>query len=311
MRVPIFFKMRSLAAAAIVLAALFIWQAPASAQTRIVAIVNGTPITSTAVAEQKAFVRLTQKKQMTDKDALAVLVDQTLVQQEAKRRTVTVSDSDVDQRFNGLAAGNKMTPDQLGQGLAQAGTSARTFKENIRAQLIQRRLVNFRIRASSGVAEKDIAAQITERKQKGDAANDVYTLQQILFVTPANPPPAVVAQRKKEAETLRTRIQSCDQGAEFAKSLRDVAVKEKITRQSSQMSDAFRQKVQALKIGQATPPDLSSVGVEIVMICSKQSVQDDTALRQEITNELAGEASKGETDKMMAELRQKALIEYR
>jgi len=297
--------------AALALAAALLSAPPAFAQMTIAALVNGSPITSTEVSERRAFVRLTQKKEISPKQALENLIDDVLVQQEARRRQLPISEAEVDQRFAALATNTKLSPEQLTAALSQAGASARTFKASIRTQILQRKLIAFRLRTTSGVNEKDVALQLTERKQQGQATNHRYQLQQIIFVVPAGSGAGVVAQRRQEAEGLRTRIQDCAQGAAFAKGLRDVAVKEPITRVTSQLGTAFREEVQTTKVGRATKPELKDVGVEIVMICEKVEIEDDTALRQQIQAELIGEAGKGESDKFIAELRQKALIQYK
>ncbi|MGQ4273355.1 SurA N-terminal domain-containing protein [Terrihabitans sp. B22-R8] len=283
----------------------------AHAQTRIKALVNQTPITTTEISERQAFVKITQRKNVSAKEALETLIDEQLIQQEAKRRGLTISDGDVDERFNAIAGNMKLSSAQLGQALSQAGASSRTFKENIRTQLIQRKLIPALIKAKSGVSEKDIAAQMMERKQSGQAQSFRYVLQQIVFVVPQGSSQAYTAQRRNQAEAFRKQVSSCDQAVASARQIRDVAAKPRVIRMSAQLPGNLRDEMAKLSPGKTMPVTPGSSGLEFVVVCEKKDAPDDTALRQEIQNELAGEQSKGESEKFVSDLRRKALIQYR
>lgn len=298
------------AVAALAVAAALTAAQPALAQTRIAAVVNGTPITSTQANERRAFIKITQRKDITARAALDLLIDEELIKQEAKKRSVNVSDSEVEQRFTAIAGNMKLSTDQLGQALAQSGASSRTFKDNIRSQLVQRKLVTARLR-TTGVAEKDIAAQMLERKQKGEDKSYRFVLQQIVFVVPQGSGAPVVARRQAEAEGLRKRVTGCEQALSAARQIRDVAAKSPTIRMSGQLPATMRETLEKMPVGGTLPSSQNDQGIEFVILCEKKEAPDDNALRSEIQNEIAGELTKPEADKYTAELRKKAVIQYR
>jgi len=298
-------------AVALVLGTGLVSSPAVQAQVSIVAIVNGTPITSTEVSERRAVARLTQKKNLSAKEALDQLIDINLIFAEAQRRNIRIPDSDVNQRYAGIAASAKMSVDQLGKALAQAGASERAFKQEIRYGLLQRRMGGMLTRTATGISEKEIAAGITAKRSEGESQAYRYTMQQVVFVTPSGSKPSFVDQRKREAESLRRRISSCDQAAAIAKELRDVAVKPPVSRLSSQLPASFREQFAAMKVGQSTKPEANELGVEIIVICDKQETIDDTGVRNEVQNELMATQGKQELDKFVADLRKRALIVYR
>jgi peptidyl-prolyl cis-trans isomerase SurA len=298
-------------AAIAVLAGAGLCPAPALAQTSIVALVGNSPITSTEVAERRALIRLTKKTEMTARQALDQLIDQQLLFQEATRRRIVISDADVDQRFNAVATNAKMNVDQLGKALAQSGASVRAFKSDIRAGLLQRRLTGILARTATGVSEKEIAAGLTAKKSEGEVGSYRYTLQQIVFVSSKDATPAQINQRRNEAEGFRRRVQDCTQAAAVAKELRDVAIKPQMMRLSAQLPSAFRDELAALKVGQSTKPEANELGVEVIVICDREDVADDSALRAEVQNQLTLEMGKGEIDKFIADLRKRGLIIYK
>jgi peptidyl-prolyl cis-trans isomerase SurA len=303
--------LRRLLAAAAFAALAGPWHAPAMAQTSIVALVNNIPITSNEVSERRAVVRLVRKKDISTKQALDDLINQQLLFQEAKRRQITIPDSDVDKRFEGVAVNAKLSVDQLGKALDQAGASAYAFKNEIRSGLLQRKLMGMLTRLSTGISEQEIARGITAKKSEGEGLAYRYTMQQIVFVTPKDAKPAQVNQRKNEAESLRRRIQSCEQAVTIAKELRDVATKPPIVRLSAQLPSGFRDQLAGMKVGQSTKADVNELGVEIIVLCDKQETTDDSALRTEVQNELVKEQGQGEVDKFVGDLRKRALIIYK
>jgi len=282
--------------------------APAAAQS-IVATVNGTPILSSDVAERRAFIRLTQKKNMSAREVTDQLIDEVLLVKEAARRGLTVSDAQVDERYNQVAEQVKLSPTQLAQALRQGGASADTFKNNIRSQLIYRKLVRAKS-STSGISEDLVRQEMQARKKEGAQAYD-YKLRQIIFVLPKDAPAGRVSQRMREAQGLRGRIKSCDQASEFAKGLRDVAVKPVVSRTSAQLGDAFSAKLNKLKIGEVLPPERSDDGVSLIVLCSRSQSSDDSALRAEVQSELAAKEATGEAKKFVADLRRQAIINYR
>jgi peptidyl-prolyl cis-trans isomerase SurA len=293
------------------LAAAVLWQASARAQTSIVAIVDGTPITSSEVSERQVVVRLTRKQQISKKEALEQVIDIYVLREEAKRRQISVPESEVDQRFAAVAAGSKMTPEQLDQALLKAGASGRSLKAEIRSGLMQRKLMGMLSRLSTGISEKEIAAGITAKRSEGAGTAYRYTMQQIVFVTDKKASAGQISQRTSEAEALRRRAKSCDEAVAMAKNLRDVAVKPPIVRNSSQLPNAFRDMLAGMKVGQSTKADKTELGVEIIVICEKQETADDSALRSEVQAELTKEQGKADVDKFVADLRRRASVIYR
>jgi peptidyl-prolyl cis-trans isomerase SurA len=283
----------------------------ALAQTSIVALVNNTPITSTEVNERRAVSRLTKKKDPGARAALDELIDQQLLFAEANRRQVKIPESEVDLRYNAIGANAKLSADQLAQALAQAGASPRAFKSEIRAGLLSRRIMGMLARTATGVSEKEIAAGITAKKSEGGTTAYRYNMQQVVFITQKGASPAQVNQRKSEAEGYRRRVTDCTQAVTLAKELRETAVKPQVVRLSAQLPADFRDQLAALKIGQTTKPDPTPQGVEVIVICDKQEVADDSGLRNEVQAQLTQETGKAELDKFIADLRKRALIIYK
>jgi hypothetical protein len=99
-----------------------------------------------------------------------------------------------------------------------------------------------------------------------------YTLRPILFVVQRGDT-AFQAARRKDAEALRARFTARDSGLLFARSMRDVAVREPITKNSSDLVPALRQVLDKTEFGHLTPPETTSQGVELFALCEKKETK--------------------------------------
>ena len=63
--------------------------------------------------------------------------------------------------------------------------------------------------------------------------------------------------------------------------------------------------------GKLTAPERTEAGVEVVAVCSRREVAGQTAVMNEVRQELVSERLQSQAKRYMAELRRAALIEYR
>ena len=97
-----------------------------------------------------------------------------------------------------------------------------------------------------------------------------YTLRPILFVVPRGSPPAAFEARAKEAEALRARFQSCDEGIALARGMRYVAVRAQVVKGSAELPAALRDVLAKTEIGRLTAPETTPQGVEVYAVCGKR-----------------------------------------
>jgi hypothetical protein len=99
-----------------------------------------------------------------------------------------------------------------------------------------------------------------------------YTLRPILLVVQRGDT-AFQEARRKDAEALRSRFTTCDSGLLFARSMRDVAIREPITKNSSDLVPALRQILDKTEVGHLTPPETTSRGIELFALCEKKETK--------------------------------------
>src|SRR5439155_22330121 len=121
----------------------------------------------------------------------------------------------------------------------------------------------------------------------GDVGYD-HTLPPILFVVPRGNA-ALQESRRKDAEALRARFSTCDTGLLFARSLRDVAIREPITKNSSELVPALRQILDKTELGHLTPPETTPQGIELFALCEKKETKAETPEKRQAREKIFGE----------------------
>jgi peptidyl-prolyl cis-trans isomerase SurA len=305
----IYFTLRHAAAAALVVGLLAGLPAPASAQ--IVLMVNGDPITAFDIEQRAKFLQLSTHKTPARQDVINELIDDRLKIQVGKKYGIDLPASEIDNAFANIGRRMRQTPEQFAKQLEGAGIHPSVLKARLRADLTWNQIVRGRYSSSLTVGEKDVRAALEARKGSEEDFGYDYALRPILFVVPRGASESVIEARKKEAEALRTRFYGCEQGISFARSLRDVVVRETVYRNSADLSPQLRQVLDQIEIGKLTPPEVTSGGVELFALCRKERTTSDTPGKKEIRDELFQAKFQEQSKRFLAELRRQAMIEYK
>lgn len=280
-------------------------------QSEVAAVVNRQPITSTDVAHRVAFLRL-QHQKPDQKVAREQLVDEMLKRQEIARVKMSVSTDDVDKAFERFAAGNKISPAQLTQILDHAGVGVEHFKAYIAVQMSWPRLVQARYGGGRGkMTSQELVTRMLENKQK--PVTTEYTLQQIIFVVPANKRNAILAKRKAQAAASRSKFPGCAESRTFAATMLDVSVRDLGRVLQPELPENWKPLIEKAK-GNTTEPLVTDRGVEFLAICDQKQVNDDVAAEAVFRAEDLTKAEKTGQDpndkKYLDDLRSKAQIEF-
>src|SRR5439155_7470538 len=152
----------------------------------------------------------------------------------------------------------------------------------IKAEMVWTSLVRGRFKESLQVGEKDVNEKAQEAGDKTEAEAFEYKMQPIVLLLPHGSPPAAVESRRKEAEALRERVQSCDEANSFFKSMRDAAIKDTVTRTSADIPGPLREVLDKTPIGHLTAPEVTRQGVEMVALCGRKPTAIDSPKKKEI-----------------------------
>ena len=282
-----------------------------AAASTVVAVVNGTPITSGDVARRVNFLRLQRAKGNLQSMAKTQLVDEAIERMGVLAMQTSVSTDEVDAAYARFAANNKLDTEKLGKILDQAGVGVDHFKSFIAISMSWPRAVQARYGGGEKLTPGEIGARIAASGANRPKVNE-YILKDIIFVVPEKKRNAILGKRKAEAEASRKKFPGCDQAKVFAATMHDVSVRDLGRFLETDLPEVWKEAITKAPAGGTTPPQVTQTGVEYIAICSKRQVSDDAAaaavFREEDLKKPGKENEDPNAKKYLEELRSKARV---
>jgi peptidyl-prolyl cis-trans isomerase SurA len=218
----------------------------------------------------------------------------------------------MDQVYGAMSSRMHITAEQLTKSLESQGIRPDTLKERIKTDMVWSSLVRGRFKESLQVGEKEVAAAAGDSgDDKPDTESFEYKMQPIILIVPRGSEPSIVESRRKEAEALRSRVQTCDEANSFFKSMQNAAIREAVTKTSADLPVPLREMLDKTPIGHLTEPEVTKQGVEMVALCGRKPTQVDTPKKKEIRDKMFAEKYQAKSNAYLQEIRKAAMIEYR
>lgn len=279
------------------------------AQT-IAVMVNGEPITNFDIEQRAKLNALTGGKTPDRKTVLDDLIDEKLKIKEAKKFGVDPTANDIEQSYGGMAQRMRLNNDQLTKVLESKGIRPDTLKQRIRADMVWTSLVRGRFKESLQVGEKDVATAVKETGDAPDAEAFEYRMQPVVLIVPRGSPQSEFENRRKEADTLRERVTSCEEANTFFKSMRNAAIREIVVKTSADLPQSLRDILDKTPVGHLTPPEVTKQGIEMVALCGRKATTVDTPKKREMRDKMYVQKYEAKSKAYLQEVRKAAMIEY-
>lgn len=291
-----------------ILATLMFLPASHARAQAIIATVNDEPITDMDLEQRMKLLHVLQQPATRDA-AMNSLIDDQVMLEETGKFKISASNAEIVQEISIVAGKLKMAPEALMGAMQSAGISESHIKDHFAAAY----QFNLLVRAyMKGVdpSETQIRAELAREGGKSAAGID-YKVHQVIFAVFQSDSPALTEEKMKAAEQLRARFTDCDSGLAMARNTEDVAVKEEIIRNSLQLSEGLKQLLDKTPVGHLTPPQRTASGIEMIAVCSKNLSDDDTALRNAISEKLLAGEIEADAARRLKELRSYAVVVVR
>jgi peptidyl-prolyl cis-trans isomerase SurA len=303
-------RLRSPTAGCAIALAVLAGVSPLQAQT-VACMVNGEPITSLDIEQRTKLNFLTTRKQMPRQEVIDELISDKVKIKEAKRYGVDPTGSDLDQAYAGMSQRMRITPEQLTKSLESQGVRAETMKARLKAEMVWGSLVRGRYKESLQVGEKDVDAAAQQSGESTQVDAFEYRLQPIVLIVPRGSAQGAIDQRRKEAESLRERVQSCEQANSYFKSMQNAAIRDIVTKTSADIPGPLRELLDKTPVGRLTPPEITKQGVEMVALCERKPTKIDTPKKREIREKMYTQKYEAKSKSYLNDLRKAAMIECR
>ena len=286
--------------------------APIAATAQVVVVANGSPITEFDIQQRGKLMASASHKPPTRQEVINELIDDRIKIAKAKIYGLEVSAAEVDQSFATIAKRQGLTPEQFTQVLAHAGITADALKARLKAEITWQQMIRGKFNSTLQVGDSDIAQAMRARGEDvKDEAAYIYTLYPVMLLVPSGSGQAVVEAKRREAENLRGRFLNCNEGLTVARALRDVAVREPITRNSADLTPQLRELLGSMEIGRLTTPDVTPQGLQMFALCAKRETTADSPAKRAAREEIFTKRFEAESKKFLEEIRKQAMIEYK
>jgi peptidyl-prolyl cis-trans isomerase SurA len=284
---------------------------PLHAQS-VAVMVNGEPITTFDIEQRSRLIQISTHKTPTRQQVVDELIDEKVKVKEAKKYGVNPTSADVDQAYASMGARMRMSPEQLTKSLASQGVRPDTIKARLKADLVWGSLVRGRFKDSLLVSDRDVNEAL---KSSGDDQSKTegfeYQMRPIVLIVPRGAAASVMEARRKEADTLRERVQSCEEATSIFKAMRNATIRDTVVKTSADLPPPLRDLLDKTPVGHLTPPEVTRQGVEMVAVCGKKTTSVDTPKKKEIREKMFTAKYEKKSKDYLDDIRKSAMIEYR
>lgn len=322
--------MRKLTISAIALLIVIFTLSPvakAEVADRIIAIVNDDIITLSELNEEGSpyFQELIKKApsevlqaemQKLRQEVLSHLIDQRLIDQQAAKLEITISDEEIAQTIDTMLAENHATKEDMKKDLAKKGLSEEQYKKQLKSQMLQSRLISREIRSKVVVTDEHVN-QYYKDNYAAQSGVSGYHLLQMGFLWGQDQKQKNAAEARKAAENAKKQLDAGQNFTEVAGTLSDLPSKEDGgdigVFQKAELAPHMKDTVLAMKPGESSGIIETPTGYQIIKLIS---VQDGNQLsgpplvevKKEIETKLYKEESEQLYKKWIVDLRAKAFI---
>lgn len=248
----------------------------------IAAVVNQDVVAASEVIQRTEQLRQKARQQgevMPEtaglrKQALEALIEDRVLVTYARENGARIDEAELDRVVANVAAQNKLTLEQLRERLKADGTDYKSFRENLRDQMMTERVREREVQGRIKVSDAEIDAWLDKKRAALEQGGQI-NLAQVLVSVPEGAADGVVAEKRARAEEALARIKG---GEDFAKVAREISEDgnkarggEIGLRPADRLPDIFVAAVKGLKSGEvASQPLRSGAGFHVLKVVERR-----------------------------------------
>jgi|Deesub1362B_J571_1020462.scaffolds.fasta_scaffold10155_2 parvulin-like peptidyl-prolyl isomerase len=246
---------------------------------------------------------------------LEQLIERKLLEQEAARRGIQISDEAVEEAVEAYLRSKGLTKEQLYLRLARERIPIERFKERFRKELRVARLLNREIRDHIHVSEEQIRAYYESHRDKYHKPGRVR-IQQIVLLTRGYLP-RDKREKRQQISDIREKILV---GEDFAKLAREFSEGPNAEKggdcgyfQQGELMEELERVAFSIPVGEVSPIIETSVGFHLIRVLERTPGESTPLeeVRDEIKAKLEGEIFRKQTRDLVERLRKSAYIDVR
>jgi peptidyl-prolyl cis-trans isomerase SurA len=313
---------RTLLSAAVLLGALRALPAHAEPIERVVAVVNdeavllsdlrrrAAPYLEHALrgvdgeADQKARIKELYKQLAQQ------LIDEELIEQTARKMTITTSSLEVDQAIDNVRRQSGLEEAQFWEAVKGQGFTEKQYREDVRKQLLRLKVINQRVRSRVNISEQTVRDAYDDRVRKARRSQRFHA-SHVFLPLPEGANATDVSTAMKRAAELRQGLTV--EGFEAEASAHgggDLGWLDQ-----GDLPNVLEEALLGLNVGEISQPVRGPAGVHLFLVRERQAGKEGMATfeesRQQIQRELLDRAMQRQEELFLKGLRREAVISTR
>jgi len=294
---------------------------------RIIAIVNGDVITLTELntAYEPYRKKIEESYRGPDKEKVIAdsrlmmlhkMIENILIDQEAKKTGLIVKDEEVMETINTMLARRKYTMEDLLNNLAKDNITFEAHKKEVKEHLLRMKLVRYELKSKIMITEEEIGEYYRQNRENYEG-KEAVRLKQILLIIPRGADEKVKTTLRAEADAILARLQKGESFDVLASQYSqgpaaaaggDIGFVEKGSMQPVVDSAAF-----SLKKDEVSGVIESPIGFHIIKVIDKRGagIKPIESVREEIKAKIEEDKWDKKYLEWVKELRKKSVIEIK
>jgi parvulin-like peptidyl-prolyl isomerase len=293
---------------------------------RVVAVVNQEIITLSEVEKRIAFqkeeivaedrLERQEQKQALCRKVLNNLIDEKLIDQEAKKSGVKITGKEIEAMMEEVKRRNGITQEGLEKALAAEGLTLETYKKEIERNLQRQRFIHWSVKVEEKGGEKEFREFYQENLSRY-RANETYRPAQILFAIPKGASPEEIRGIRKKCQSVLEKIKKGEDFGEMAllysedgsnKARGDLGYFRK-----GELLPVFEREALRLKVGEVSGIIRTEFGFHIIKLLDRRGA--DPLPFEEVSERVKADYYNAEMEKafrqFLSKLKEKAVIEIK
>lgn len=252
---------------------------------KVAAVVNDEVITDIDLKKRIALIIKSsgmennqQSVALVKAQALQVMIDEKLIDIEAKKLGVEVEEEEVGDALKGIAENNGLKPEDLGAFLSQSGLDKATLVEQIKHQLLWNKIIRLSLQPKVVASDQEVEENAKSIKQamlntKGteDQSEQVKLAEIVMYAKDKK-------QAKSKLALAREVVKRIRNGADFTKMVTQFSQAGSVSNNGElgwvyvfQLMPNLQKTIRSLNIGDVSDPVIMDDGVHILKVSNRKS----------------------------------------
>lgn len=252
---------------------------------KVAAVVNDDVITdidlkkrTTLIIKSSGMENNKHSVELVKSQALQVMIDEKLIEKEAKRLGIDVEEEEVADALKGIADNNGLKPEDLGKFLTSSGLDKATLVEQIKHQLLWNKIIRLSLQPKIFVSKQEIEENTKSIKQalnteKGvvDHSEQIKLAEIVFYAKDKKQAKSKLALAKEVVKRIR-------EGADFAKMVGQFSQAGSVSNNGElgwvyvfQLMPDLQKALNKLNVGEVSDPIIMDDGVHILKVSNRKS----------------------------------------